>query len=107
LSALPRLKILGLARTHVTPAAIARLKAASRLELVILGGTRFRDDQLVQLSGMSTLRVLGLGGSQVSDDDVNKLQLALPRLKMRRGIPVSRNATPTAGRQTALGTDLQ
>jgi hypothetical protein len=104
LSALHRLKILGLARTQVTPSGLARLKAAKSLEQVILGGTPIRDEELVQLNGMSRLKLLGLGGSHVSDEAVDKLQLALPSLKIRRGAAASGPTAPAAKLQTGVGT---
>ena len=97
MSGLPRLKILGLANTHVTPAGLARLKSAIRLEELVLGGTRVSDQELVEFRGMTSLKVLRLGGAQLSDGAVEKLQQALPNLAIRHRAAVSPTTTPVAG----------
>jgi internalin A len=102
LSALPHLKILGLANTRVTAAGLARLKAASRLEQVIISGTRVTDDDLAHLEGLKSLRLLGLGNAPVSEQVVDRLRKALPNLTIRRASSSGRVTIPAMNSQTAV-----
>jgi hypothetical protein len=100
LSALPHLKVLGLANTRVTAAGLARLKAANRLEQVIIGGSGVTDDDLVHFRELKSLRLLGLGNSPVSDQAVDRLRQALPNLTIRRASSSGRVTIPAMNSQT-------
>jgi hypothetical protein len=85
LQGLTKLTGLTLAGTRITDAGLAHLKALSdSLEFVDLQKTNVSDAGLEHLQGLRRLRNLNLSDTAVSSDGVERLQKALPKVKVER-----------------------
>ena len=60
------------------------LNQAGQLKLLILPDPLVTDSHLATLEGLDQLETLDLRGSSVTDAGVEKLQNALPKLKIHR-----------------------
>ena len=70
--------------TAVTDDDVARLAAFPELRVLDLRGTRVSDRGLVQLVALPWLEVLIVERARQSGEGVNRLQKALPRLRVPR-----------------------
>ena len=86
LRGLKKLAYLDLNETQVTDAGLVYLKELPQLQQLNLRWARITDAGLAQLSGLTRLRHLDLTGTLVSDKGCQKLQIALPKLKIDRQI---------------------
>ncbi len=77
---------LHLEKTKITDAGLERLKGLVNLEYLNLYGTEVTDAGLAHLEGLTKLKSLYLWQTKVTDAGVEKLQKALPNLKIIRGV---------------------
>ena len=90
LKGLTQLRRLHLERTKVDDNGIKNLIGLSNLEYLNLYATKITDKSLDSLAGLKNLRQLYLWQTDVTDDGVAKLKKALPKLKIVRGIDLSK-----------------
>lgn len=86
LKPLSNLRRLHLERTRVDDAGIAHLSGLTQLEYLNLYGTGVGDKALEHLKGLKNLRQLYLWQTNVTAGGVEKLQKALPRVRISRGV---------------------
>jgi hypothetical protein len=79
---LPELAELNLANTEITDAGLEYVGACAQLEDLDLSGTRVTDAGLVHLQSFRHLKTLRLNPTAVTEDGVEKLQRAMPFLKI-------------------------
>lgn len=96
---LKNLKELYLFKTQVTDAGLVNLKGLRKLNRLHVYGERITDAGLTSLEGLTSLNRLTLfGRTQVTDNGVQKLQQALPNLKVdrpkKRQFPLPRRHQP-------------
>ena len=84
LSTLTDLSKLTIVSTSVTDAGLVHLKGLNKLSELDLRFTQVTDAGLAHLKGLTNLKVFNLSGTQVTDAGVEKLQRALPNLKIYR-----------------------
>jgi Leucine-rich repeat (LRR) protein len=84
LKRLTKLSELRLHRTQVTDSGLMHLKGLTKLTKLYLAQTQVSDAGLAHLKGLTKLSELRLHRTQVTDAGVNKLQRALPNLKIIR-----------------------
>jgi internalin A len=79
---LSELRVLDLDGTNITDAGLRSLTKLSELRVLGVDGTKITDAGLKELTKLKHLRVLGVGDTDVSAAGKEKLQRALPRLKI-------------------------
>jgi serine/threonine protein kinase len=84
LSGLIELQSLDLGNTRIEDVDLAHLTKAANLRNLNLSRTGIRDAGLNYLASLRQLQTLDLGSTKVSEDGVEKLQQALPTLKIAR-----------------------
>lgn len=89
---LSSLRRLHLERTGIGDAGLAHLSGLQNLEYLNLYQTEITDKGLSQLSGLKNLRKIFLWNTKVSDAGVQKLQKALPKLFISRGLDLEKLA---------------
>ena len=92
---LSSLRRLHLERTGIGDAGLAHLSGLQNLEYLNLYQTEITDKGLSQLSGLKNLRKIFLWNTKVSDAGVEKLQKALPKLSISRGLDLEKIAAST------------
>ena len=90
LKGLAKLKRLHLERTAVDDAGVSHLTGLENLEYLNLYGTKITDKALDQLSSLKNLKQLYVWQTEVTDDGVTKLNKALPKLKIVKGVDLSK-----------------
>ena len=90
LKGLTQLRRLHLERTKVDDKGIENLIGLSKLEYLNLYATKITDKSLDRLADLENLRQLYLWQTDVTDYGVAKLKKALPKLKIVRGIDLSK-----------------
>ncbi len=86
LKPLANLRRLHLERTRVDDAGIAHLSGLTQLEYLNLYGTGVGDKALEHLKGLKNLKQLYLWQTKVTASGVEKLQKALPGVRVSRGV---------------------
>ena len=84
LAGLEELQILHLNKAPITDVGLEHLAGLSKLDQLILTGTGITDAGLVHLKGLTKLKELHLGFTGVSDEGAERLQKALPEVKIVR-----------------------
>jgi hypothetical protein len=74
LTALPKLRSLGLGSTLLTDAGLMTLGSMTQLEDLGLSNTRITDTGLSALKNLPQLRALGLSGTQITDNGLKSLE---------------------------------
>lgn len=90
LKKLTQLRRLHLERTPVTDAGIAHLSGLLHLEYLNLYGTSVTDKALEHLTGMKKLEQLYLWQTKVTAEGVTKLERALPKVRVLRGVDLEK-----------------
>ncbi len=90
LKGLTSLRRLHLERTSVGDAGVAHLAGLVELEYLNLYGTKITDEALGRLTGLKKLRRLYVWQTGVTDAGVARLQKVLPKLKVSRGVDLSK-----------------
>ena len=90
LAKLTQLRRLHLERTPVTDEGIAHLAGLAHLEYLNLYGTSVTDKALEHLTGMKKLEQLYLWQTQVTAEGVAKLEKALPKVRVLRGVDLDK-----------------
>ncbi len=101
LKGMTNLQRLHLERTKIDDAGIPHLAGLVNLEYLNLYGTEVTDKALEHLKGMKKLKALYVWLTKVTDEGVAKLQSALPKLRIVRGVDLSKlpskpTTTPSA-----------
>lgn len=78
------LENLQLSGAPITDQGVANIREMNRLQHLSLGGAKITDGSLDHLANLKNLKELRLGNEPVSDAGVEKLQSALPGLKIHR-----------------------
>jgi hypothetical protein len=84
LKGMVKLQTLGLYGTQVTDNGLKHLTGLANLRELELGGTQVSDAGLKALTGLKNLQSLDLNNTKTTDIGVDKLQSALPDLKISR-----------------------
>jgi hypothetical protein len=84
LQAFPRLTTLQFKSTKITDAGLVHLKHFPQLRTLALENTTISDAGLALVKDLTYLEALDLKGTKVADAAVQKLQQALPRVKVER-----------------------
>lgn len=93
LEGLTRLRVLHLERTEIGDAGAPSLSRLRNLEYLNLYGTKITDKTLEQLPSLNKLRRLYVWQTDVTDAGVKRLELKLSKLKVVRGVDLSRLPT--------------
>ena len=96
LKPLTQLRRLHLERTRVTDEGIAHLAGLRQLEYLNLYGTPVTDEALGHLTGMKKLEQLYLWQTNVTAEGVAKLEKALPKVRVLRGVDLEKLAAAKA-----------
>jgi len=92
LKGLSSLRRLHLERTEITDSGLEHLSGLKELEYLNLYQTRVSDKGLEHLSGLKKLKKIYLWDTRVSDRGFEKLQKALPKLVISRGLDLEKLA---------------
>jgi hypothetical protein len=84
LQGLTKLQLLCLESTHITDTGLKNLRGLTELESLWLSNTQITDAGLLHLQGLTELKELRLDWTDVTDKGCQKLQNALPNLKIIR-----------------------
>jgi hypothetical protein len=109
LAGIPSLIRLHLERTKITDKGMPYLKGLVNLEYLNLYGTDITDAGLVNLENMKKLKHLYLWQTKVTDAGVAKLQKALPKVEIVRGLDLQKveekksEASPKNGKAKGKG----
>ncbi len=95
LKGLSQLRSLHLERTAVDDAGVAHLAGLANLEYLNLYSTNITDESLTSLAGLANLRRLYVWQTGVTDDGVARLEKQIPKLKISRGVDLSKLPTYT------------
>jgi len=90
LKGLSKLRRLHLERTQIGDKGIDNLASLHDLQYLNLYGTKITDKALDQLAGLKNLTQLYVWQTEVTDAGVRKLKEALPKIKIVRGIDLSK-----------------
>ena len=107
LKGLKKLRRLHLERTSVDDAGISNLSELKELEYLNLYSTKVTDKALPHLTGLANLKQLYLWQTEVTDEGVEKLQKALPDLRIVRGVDLSKVALNQGPKEPEKRVDLK
>jgi len=96
------LRRLHLERTSVGDEGIAHLVSLGELEYLNLYSTKITDASLTHLAGLRNLKQLFVWQTGVTDAGVAKLQRALPKLKIVRGVDLATQVFPAMKEEDAV-----